>query len=491
MKNRHSTITSTLKYKFYFILGFILCLCNISTAQIQQLKFTKIEGSNGISLGKINTITQDKNGFMWFSDQTNGAIIRYDGNHMKSYQHDPKDPNSLGSIYPECLFVDPSGIIWVGAGGLNRFDPVSETFTHYRHDPNDPESISKDDVIAIHMDHLGYLWVGTTEGLDRLDVKTGKFDHFKHDPNDPTSLSNDKVRVIYEDREGTLWVGTGLPWEHNPEGGLNKFDRSKGNFTRYLHDPNNANSLAGNKVRVIFEDSRGNFWIGTDKDGLHTLNRKTGKFTHHSYDPKHPEKLSRPPVNVSAGFDHITFILEDSDRKIWIGTAANGINRYDPVSQKITHFGNDADKSGSFPDNSGWWAHASNDGIVWLTTQDENVYKIDLQNIHIRHIKVDGINRSLMEEAPFFMWIGTKKGVLRKNLKNGTYQRFVHDPLNNKSLSSNFISKIFQDRMGVVWIGTANGLNRYDAESGSFTRYLHDPNESKSLSGLSIIKSLW
>jgi signal transduction histidine kinase/streptogramin lyase len=219
---------------------------------------------------------------------------------------------------------------------------------------------------------------------------------------------------------------------------------------------------------------------------LHTLDRKTGKFTRHSYDPKQPEKLSRPPVNVSAGYDHITFILEDSDGKIWIGTAANGINRYDPVSHKIRHFGNDADKSGSFPDNSGWWAHASNDGIVWLTTQDENVYKIDLQNIHIPHIKVDGINRSLMEEAPFFMWIGTKKGVLRKNLKNGTFQRFVHDPLNNKSLSSNFISKIFQDAMGVVWIGTANGLNRYDADSGSFTRYLHDPNDSKSLSGYAI-----
>ncbi|WP_297694747.1 two-component regulator propeller domain-containing protein, partial [uncultured Eudoraea sp.] len=486
MKNRHSAITSTLKYKFYFILGFILCLCNISNAQIQQLKFTKIEGSNGISLGKINAITQDKNGFMWFSDQTNGAIIRYDGNHMKSYQHDPKDPNSLGSIYPECLFVDPSGIIWVGAGGLNRFDPELETFTHYRHNPNDAESISSDAVNTIHMDHLGDLWIGTNEGLDRLDIKTGKFDHFRHDPNDPTSLSNDQVRAIYEDREGILWVGTGVPWTHNPEGGLNKFDRSKGAFTRYLHDPNNTNSLAGNKVRAIFEDSRGNFWIGTDKDGLHTLDRKTGKFTRHSYDPKQPEKLSRPLVNASAGYDHITFILEDSDGKIWIGTAANGINRYDPVSQKITHFGNDADKSGTFLDNSGWWAHASDDGIVWLTTQEENVYKVDLKNIHIPHFKVDGLNRSLMEEAPFYMWMSTNNGLVRKNLNNGTSQRMVHEPSNENSLSSRYISKLFKDKKGVLWIGTGNGLNRYNAGTGNFTRYQHDPNDSTSLSGYGI-----
>ncbi len=112
------------------------------------------------------------------------------------------------------------------------------------------------------------------------------------------ALSQNNVRAIYEDREGTLWIGTGVPWDpQDLEGGLNKFDRSKGTFTRYLHDPTNANSLVSNKVRAIFEDSKGNFWVGTDKDGLHTLDRKTGKFTRYSYDPKHPEKLSRPPVN--------------------------------------------------------------------------------------------------------------------------------------------------------------------------------------------------
>ena len=486
MNRTHIIYTSINKYKLCYLLVFTLCLSSISTAQIQQLKFTKIEESNGVKLGKINTIIQDSHGFMWFTDQTNGAIVRYDGNHMTQYRHDPDDPESLGGDYPECFFADPSGIIWIGVGGLDRLDPVSGTFTHYRHDPNDAESLSSNNVMAIHMDHLGYLWVGTGEGLDRLDLKTGKFDHFSHDPNDPTSLSHNIIRAIYEDREGTLWIGTGEPWNHNPEGGLNRFDRSKGTFTRYLHDPTNANSLAGNKVRAIFEDSKGNFWVGTDKDGLHTLDRKTGKFTRYSYDPKHPEKLSRPPVNVAAGYDHITFILEDADEKLWIGTAANGINRYDPVSQKITHFGNDADKTGTFLDNSGWWAHASSDGFVWLTTQEENLFKIDLHNIHIPHFDVDDLNRSLMEEEPFFMWMGTNNGLVRKNLKNGTSQRFVHEPLNENSLSHRQISKIFKDKEGVLWIGTTNGLNRYNAETGNFTRYLHDPNDATSLSDYGI-----
>ncbi|MGB5665264.1 MAG: two-component regulator propeller domain-containing protein, partial [Maribacter sp.] len=488
MNNRTSTFKTIMKFRLFYILIFSLFLSNIGTAQTKQLKFTKIEGSNGVTLGKINAITQDQNGFMWFSDQTNGAIIRYDGNHMTQYQYDPNDPESLGGDYPECLFADPSGNIWVGAGGLNRLDPVSGTFTHYRHDSNDPESLSSNQVIAIHMDHLGYLWVGTVEGLDRLDLKTGKFDHFRHDPNDPTSLSHNKVRAIYEDREGALWIGTGVPWEiNNPAGGLNRFDRSNGTFTRYLHDPTNANSLVSNKVRAIFEDSKGNFWVGSDKDGLHTLDRKTGKFTRYSYDPKHPEKLSRPPANEMRPFNHITFILEDSEEKLWIGTAANGINRYDPVSQKITYFGNNADSSGTFLDNSGWCARATSDGLVWLATEDgENLFKIDLQNIHIPHIEVDGLNRSLVEEAPFIMWMGTRTGLVRKNLKNGTSQRFVNEPLNENSINHNYISELFKDKEGVLWVGTPFGLNRYDAKTGNFTRYLHDPNDTTSLSGYNI-----
>ena len=485
MKNRHSTSVTILKFKLFSFLVFILCLSNIGTAQTKQLKFTKIEGSNGITLGKINAITQDQNGFMWFSDQTNEAIIRYDGSYMTQYQYDPNDPESIGEGYPECLFADSSGNIWIGKGGLNRLDPVSGIFTHYRHDPNDPESLSSNQVIAIHMDHLGYLWVGTVEGLDRLDLKTGKFDHFRHDPNDPTSLSYNQVRAIYEDREGTLWIGTGVPWEiNNPAGGLNKFDRSNGTFTSYLHDPTNVNSLASNKIRAIFEDSKGNFWVGSDKDGLHTLDRKSGKFTRYSYDPKHPEKLSRPPANDTRPFNHITFILEDAEEKLWIGTAANGINRYDPVSQKITYFGNDADTSGTFLDNSGWCARATSDGLVWLATEDgENLFKIDLQNIHIPHIEVDGLNRSIVEEAPFIMWMGTRTGLVRKNLKNETSQRFVHEPLNENSINHNWITELFKDKEGVLWVGTAVGLNRYDAKTGNFTRYQHDPNDATSLSG--------
>ena len=165
-----------------------------------------------------------------------------------------------------------------------------------------------------------------------------------------------------------------------------------------MHDPNDANSLASNKVRAILEDSKGNFWIGTAKEGLHTLDRKTGTIKRYPYDPKHPEKLSRPPENVEIGYDNITFVIEDAEENLWIGTE-NGINRYDPATQKITHYGNDADKSGTFKDNSGWCAYATSNGLIWLGTQEDHLFKIDLYNVNIPHFESESGVNSLCEEA--------------------------------------------------------------------------------------------
>ena len=329
-----------------YILVLLLFFSNQSTAQTQQVKFNPVTGTNGVSLGKINGMTRDKYGFMWFSDQSNRCIIRFDGSHMTRYQNDPKNPNTLGGYYPECLFADTSGNIWIGfyGMGLDKFDPVKNIFTHYRNNKNDPESLSNDFVTAIVVDHLGNIWVGDYGGLDLLDQKTGKFKHYSNKPNDPSSLSCNKVRALYEDKAGELWVGTGFPFDDINEGGLNRYNRSNGTFTRYMNDPKNPQRLINNKVRAIFEDSYGNFWVGTKGDGLHTLDRKTGLFTRYTYNPAKPDQLSRTPVKGSC--DHITFITEDADKKIWIGTLMNGIIRYDPLSKQITHYGSSDDKAG-------------------------------------------------------------------------------------------------------------------------------------------------
>jgi ligand-binding sensor domain-containing protein len=324
--------------KSRFLLFFFSLLLARTPSFAQQTRFNRVVSPIGSFSGFVGGITQDKDGYMWFA--TTGGLYKYDGYRFKVYVNDPSDSNSLSATHLETVYADREGMIWIALwiGGLDGLDPATGKFTHFKHDPKDPGSLSDVKVRAILKDHEGVLWVGTHGGLDRFDRKTGKFQHYTHDPNDPQSLSSNTVRALYEDREGTLWVGTGsvFPDEggRTDDGGLNRFDRRSGKFTRYLHDPNDAHSLINNKVRGILEDSKGNFWVGTAGDGLHTMDRNTGRFERHLYDPAHPEKLSRSPVNEAAGDDQIMFIAEDALQNIWIGSSENGLNKYDPKSQR-------------------------------------------------------------------------------------------------------------------------------------------------------------
>ena len=483
-----------------FLLAFLLIISKETNSQIPDIKFNLLTGTNGVTLGKINSIARDKYGFLWFSDQSNRCIIRFDGSHMIRYQNNPQNPNSLGGFYPEFITSDSAGNIWIGfyGMGLDKFDPVANKFTHYRHNDKDPESLHNDFVPAVLIDHLGNVWVGTYGGLDLLDQKTGKFKHYSRKDNDPSSLSCDTVRALYEDKAGRLWVGTGFAFDDgNPNGGLNLFHRDNGTFTRYMHDPKDPHSLNGNKVRAILEDSYGNFWIGTDGDGLHTMDRTTGKFTRYSYEPSNPNQLSR--TSLKSPWDHITFITEDADRKIWIGTLQNGLIRYDPVSKQVAHYGSDDDKTGLLKDQTSWWANATPDGFIWMSTQNANLFKVDIYNTTIPFYGTTFFYRSIVENpdrvstttgsawafnAPddSTLWIATDKGLVHKDFKHLIVRRYINEPHDPNSLSNSQTFCILNDTGGNFWVGTNNGLNYFNSNTGKFTRYYPDSNNKASTS---------
>ena len=102
--------------------------------------------------------------------------------------------------------------------------------------------------------------------------------------------------------------------------------------------------------------------------------------------------------------DHITFINEDSTGAIWIGTYAAGINRYDPVTKKITHY-----QSGNgFPDSTCWNGFISRDGVLWISTQDSKLlYRVD--PFHKSIYSIPTVNRALsfLEDRKGYLWVGT------------------------------------------------------------------------------------
>ena len=197
-----------------------------------------------------------------------------------------------------------------------------------------------------------------------------------------------------------------------------------------------------------------------------------------------------PPLNKAfAHNDHITFITEDIAGAIWIGTAESGLNYYDPKTKTTKHYELQKDTAGAFTDRTAWWTYTSRDGIVWISTLNGNLYRINPHRKSIPYYEsLDGPVNAIYEEADGSIWRGTSKGLQLQNkpIKN-EIRRFVNDPGNSASLSNNFIEVIKKDRYNNIWVGTADGLNLLDKNKGTFTRYYHDPQNANSLSNNYII----
>ena len=477
----------------------LLLLIKVSPALSQDISFNKVKLPDETFQGLITGITQDLEGNIWFSSGNSG-LRRFDGVHLKTFLHDALNPASLADNKVECVYADKSGNIWAGTygAGLEKYDPKTERFTHYKHNEKDPGSVSNDTITCLLQDHEGVLWVGTEHGgLNRMDAKTGKFTHYRHNENDPNSLSRDQVRVIYEDKKGVLWIGTGSPFlgqieNQDKKGGLNRFNKNSGTFTRYLHDEKDPHSLIDNRIRAIFEDSEGNFWVGTAGDGLHTMNRDNGTFERLTYDAAQPEKLSRPPLKklYSWADDHITFITEDSRKALWIGTFGNGLMRYDPANKKIDHYTGQKDSTGKFSDSTAWWVFKSRDGVMWMSTWNNSLYRFDPSHQNILHTDVYKSRRvfSFLEEPGNIQYFGTDSGLLRVDTKNNKTQLFVHDAKKPGSISEGAVFTLFKDSKNRIWAATntgpgggGGGLNLFNPDKQNFTTYKHDPAISSSL----------
>ena len=394
-----------------------------------ELKFSHISTEQGLSNTDVWSIVRDKRGFMWFA--TEDGLDRYDGYQMRVFLHNREDPHSLSENAIRTLYVDRQGMLWIGTwtGGLDRFDPDTESFIHFRHDPDDPNSLSNDNVYAILQDGAGNLWLGTRGGgLDRFDPQTQTFAHYRHDPSNAQSLSNDNVYVLLQDHDGVLWVGT--------EGGLNRFDRNTGTFTAYRHNPADPTSLSNDDVRALYLEDNGTLWVGTFGGGLDRLDVNLVQsaahpsivFIRYKNDPKDSHTLSG---------NFVFLIYRDATGRLWVGTGDEGLNQLD-------------EKTGGFQ--------------RYLPTV-ESAQGVDAQRIY-----------STFDDART-LWFGTSTGVYILDLQPKPFHNLVHNGNDPNSLAANEINAIYQDPQGILWASTTGtGLNRIEQNTNITTHYLHDPN---------------
>ena len=100
------------------------------------VRFEHLTSEDGLSQNAGLAIFQDSRGYLWIGTQD--GLNRYDGYSFKIYKHDPDNLNSISYNSILSIAEDKNGSLWIGTwgGGLNRFDPATETFIRYNFNEN-------------------------------------------------------------------------------------------------------------------------------------------------------------------------------------------------------------------------------------------------------------------------------------------------------------------------------------------------------------------
>ena len=379
-----------------------------------------------------------------------------------------------------CILQDSHGFMWFGTDdGLNRYD--GHDVTGYKHNPDDPYSLSHDQVWSLLEDSTGMLWVGTYGGgLNRFDRETGQFtrynaDDFQNVTDEPEEFRN-VVWALGEHPAGVLWIAT-------YGGGLVRFDLETETFTSYAPDPAD-DRLGGHEwITALLIDQAGSVWLGTGSEGLDRFDPLSGQTTTYRHDPEDPDSL---------GHDRITAIIQDRSGAIWIGTYGQGLDRFDPETETFRHYRHDPIDPASLGSNYVWSLLEGTGGQLWIGTYGGGLDALDSDNetfVHLRHDPTDPRSlssdrvRSMFQSQSGILWVGTQGGgVDKSDLASARFTHSQGDPQDPQHPSDYQVLSLLEDEDGTLWIGTAGGgLDALDRETGVWRHYRHDPADPMSL----------
>ncbi|MCC8095779.1 MAG: response regulator [Tannerellaceae bacterium] len=373
--------------------------------------------------------------------------------YLPGYTVQPiNNQDALPSKEINCIFQDSYGYIWFGTGnGLCRYDGYS--IQTHKSSYQSPYLLCNNIVTALIEDHEQCLWIGTIHAINKLNLKTGEITTIQYEP-----LMDKRVRnFLYTGKQ--LWIGT--DW------GLYVYNFETDSYTGYFTNETDENSISGNSIRAMFQDSKKNIWIGIWGAGICRYNVSTGTFI------RYAEICER---------NHISAIFEDREHNFWLGAWADGVykmknpynpaqttfQRYDPESsyERLIHsiiqeedgtillgtglgidiitfplhtesyHSSDNKKILKMPNIEINYLYAGSNGIIWLATQEGGVYQLFKDKNIFNNYLFDSLGdlKQPISVNAFMEWnenellIGIDKvGVARFNKKTGTLTPSVWD----------------------------------------------------------------
>ena len=478
----------------YFV-GFLSPPLPAAAASYDRIQTLSMD--EGLPHSDVNAITQDRDGYLWFA--TFSGLSKYDGYRLQTFRTDNSDLTSDRIL---CLFVARDSSLYIGteSGGLNRYDPVSETIFPVAEEP----TTSADQVINnIFEDRKGTVWVCRNDGLGYLTLRGATtYLHVKNRWRGfyiQYGTALDSCRLLLSTDAG--------PVIYNPETeeiqnilrdeiktrcfSMQSFADGKialsGGWGVRIYDPKTGDlqRICDFSSRVTTQDNHGNIWVGSFNRGLYKYDRNGIKIVH--YHPKLPIPHAVNSFEISA-------LFEDRSGVLWIGTIGGGLSRLNVVEKHIECY----TEAQGLCENRIITFLEARDGILWVSTHG-GINLFNRSSATFRELRINGLpSIQFATVSAFFMaengdiWLGTwDKGLwvidsrdIDRAIQTGQVRaRQLKHPVIDGELS---VFRIVEDRDRHLWISSNRGCFEYipshgDFKTGQWINYTHNGDDPNSL----------
>jgi len=286
-------------------------------------------------------------------------------------------------------------------------------------------------------------------------------------------LSHNRITCIYKDTKGFMWFGT--------KSGLNRYDGYR--FKVFKHDINNLSSISDDYIISITTGPQNKLWVKT-RNGFNVYDPLTDCFEHN---------IKKNLLKYSIPDSLIVSIKKDSTGNFWFLHAYNGVYKYVPSANKLTHLFHKKGSSSNLNVVSALDLSVDSKGNAWIIYADGILEQVNSLNNKVMK-RVTDINKSYPHESIDYqlsidndddLWVYAplrSNGVFYVSPENNAFKQLGKN-VGSPVLSSNIIFNVIQDDKGLVWLATDHGgVNLIDKKTFKAKIITNRPDDNRSLS---------